>query len=117
MNDTTVPPTDTVPPRVPAITEAVILTEWITCTVHNDGWVGPCGNDESTGGFAFVTADGVEVDEPNEASGWVRPLYACNECGRVGDQDMLVTNPDSTDEYDTHRVAVVRGPGKILFKD
>jgi hypothetical protein len=113
MSDMTTP----APPSVPAITETVIVTEWIVCTVHNDGWLCPCGNDESTGGFAFVTADGVEVDEPNEQSGWVRPLYGCNECGRIGDQDTLTTNPAATDEYDTHRVAVVRGPGTITFKD
>ena len=37
--------------------------------------------------------------------------------GRIGDQDTLTTNPATTDEYDTHRVAVVRGPGPITFKD
>lgn len=89
--------------------------EWVTASVHNVGWECPCGNFESGSGFAFVTIDRVEV-EPTEAD-WPRPLYACNECGRVIDQDSIRPNPGATNEDDSHRVAVIAGPGDITYKD
>ena len=112
------PPSDTNTPAADATGEVATSSKW------NDGWtcVPECGNEESFGGFSFVsiaqvggTTVRVEV-EPSEAE-WPRPLYVCNLCGRVIDQDTLRPNPHATDEYDSHIVDVVAGPGPVQHKN
>lgn len=91
---------------------------WLPATVHNEAWVCTCGNDSSSDGFTPATSDGVPVEPyagdagydrlDTVPGGWDERHYVCNACGAVIDQTTHEPNPDATDEYDSHRVRLVR---------
>lgn len=82
---------------------------YIAINSHGDSPRCACGNDVMADGFyPCDPATGAEV-EPSTLGGWDAKSIVCAACGRIMDGSDVQPDPDSRDEFYTHRIRVTGG--------